>query len=425
MRGWEQDLNRNSRETRYKLRSRRRLAGYTLAATLLSVSATHAHGMDLKVPGLADLSLNGYYKNFFLALESSDVIASGREDLNRARLMLHGRVDPRFDFAVHYEHQAAIDPISGSRLFLGSSPQGEFWDLSWSILAHCNVRWRHEIDRLYVHSRQDWGDVTVGRQAIGWGVGVIWAPLDLFGTFSPVEIDREFRPGVNAGRVLVALGPFTEAEAVYVAYGGDLDDQSAAVRWRTTLTDFNLDVGLVAGKFFDDVVGGTMVASQIWGAGVHGALNVTHNYGGGATRVGRQDFVRAVVGTDYRFTGDIVLLGEYHFNGFGASDPTGYAGLLSSPRLQRGEIFNVGRHYLGLVADWEVHPLVHLLAQGQWNLLDPSALAGPAFTISLADEAQLDAGAYFALGAGRSGFELGSEFGSAPDAYYVTAKIYF
>jgi hypothetical protein len=65
------------------------------------------------------------------------------------------------------------------------------------------------------------------------------------------------------------------------------------------------------------------------------------------------------------------------------------------------------------------------LAQGQWNLLDSSALLGPAFTLSLSDEAQLDGGVYFALGEGRSGLTMRSEFGGAPDVYYASAKIYF
>ena len=76
-------------------------------------------------------------------------------------------------------------------------------------------------------------------------------------------------------------------------------------------------------------------------------------------------------------------------------------------------------------ADWEVHPLLHLIAQGQWNLADPSAQVGPALTFSLTDEAQLDAGAYFGLGAGLDEDGVQSEFGSVPDTYYVAAKIYF
>jgi hypothetical protein len=132
-----------------------------------------------------------------------------------------------------------------------------------------------------------------------------------------------------------------------------------------------------------------------------------------------------VVGADYRFRGNVIVLGEYYFNGWGASDPDDYLTRLASPRIARGELFNVGRHYLGFAADWEAHPLVHLAARGQWNLLDPSAQVGPAAAVSLTDEAQLELGAFFSLGAGLRGQDLGSEFGVQPNFYYAAGKIYF
>jgi hypothetical protein len=284
-----------------------------------------------------------------------------------------------------------------------------------------------------VRRRHDWGDVTIGRQAIGWGVGVIWAPEYLFVSFSPIEIDREFRNGVYAARVLVSLGTFTEAEIVYAVFDKEFDQQSTGLRWRTTLTDSNVDVGLMAGKFYDDAVVGALAAGQFRGVGLHSEMTLTNNFGGGIERVGKQRFVRGIIGADYRFPGDVLFIGEYYFNGFGEEDADEYIDIAPSPRFTRGEIFNLGRHYLGFVADWEVHPLVHLLGQGQWNLLDPSAQVGPAISVSLTDEAQLDAGAYFALGRGPSQLVAGSvsppqvrsEFGLAPDVYYVTAKIYF
>jgi hypothetical protein len=408
---------------------RRRFGGVLLAAAaLLAAAVSPVLGIDLPLPGLQAATLHGYYKNFVLALDSSDpLIEDGVEDLNRARLMLEGRIDPHLDFAVHYEHLLAIHPRgTAANLFLAAGPNRPgIKDLSWSIISSDDVCWRHEIDRLYVHSTQSWGDVTLGRQAIGWGVGLIWSPEDLFVAFSPVEIDREYRLGVDAARAVFSLGSFTELEAVYAVYDKDFDDQIAALRWRTTLTESNLDVGLMAGKFFDDAVIGVLASGELGGAGLHGEVTGTHYYGGGIQRVGAQDFARAVVGADYRFPGEIRAVGEYYFNGFGKTDAKSYLDLAGSPRFARGEIYNVGRHYLGFVVDWEAHPLLHVLAQGQWNLLDPSALVGPAFSISLSDEAELDGGAYFALGAERDAAVLRSEFGSEPSTYYLTAKIYF
>ncbi|OFV89916.1 MAG: hypothetical protein A3J75_07195, partial [Acidobacteria bacterium RBG_16_68_9] len=277
----------------------------------------------------------------------------------------------------------------------------------------------------YVRRTHSWGDVVIGRQAIGWGVGWMWSPEDLFVAFSPVEIDREFRSGVDAGRALFSLGPFTEAEAVYAVLGDGLDHHAIAGRWQTTLTSSGIDLGFMGGKFFEDGVVGVHVVGEQYGAGLHAEISVTHDFGDDTDRVGPQDFVRAVLGAEYRFPGDVHVVGEYYLNGFGASDPARYLDRARSPRLTRGEIYNLGRQYLGFAADWEVHPLVHVGAQGQWNLLDPSALVGPRFAVSLSDEAQLEGGAYFGVGDGRSGTTLNSEYGSAPDVYYLTGKVFF
>ncbi len=407
-----------------------RRSGWSLIVMFVcAVRASGALGIDLHVPGVEALSLHGYYKNFFLARESSDpLISGGQEDLNRARLMLEGQLTEQVDFAVHYEQLATINPIGNDALFLGSAAGVKHpgvWPLEWPLRTDGTVRWFHEIDRLYVRRRQSWGDITIGRQAIGWGVGVIWSPQDLFVGFSPVEIDREFRTGVDAGRMLMSLGSFTEAEAVYAVFGDGIDHHATALRWRTTLAGPNLDLGFMAGKFYEDAVVGGLLSGELYGAGVHAEVTGTHDCEGSHQRVGPQDFARAVAGATYRFSGDVRLLGEYYFNGFGTEDPAHYLVLATSPRLTRGEIFNLGRHYFGFVADWQAHPLLHLAAQGQWNLLDSSALIGPAFTLSLSDEAQLDGGVYFALGEGRSGLALRSEFGAYPDVYYASVKIYF
>jgi hypothetical protein len=393
----------------------------------LAFVAAPAPAVDLPLPGVEAATLHGYYKNFFLAVDASEeALSDGVEDLNRARLMLDGRLNARIGFAVHYEQFATVHPLgAGTAFFLGEPPavRPGLVDLTWTITSGKNLDWQHEIDRLSVDVRSPWGDVILGRQAIGWGVGLIWAPEDLFIAFSPVQIDREFRTGVDAARVLVPLGPFTEAEAVYAAFDSGFDQQATALRWRTTLEPSNVDVGVMGGKFYDDVVLGSLFAGQVRGIGVHGEATYTHNYGGD---VGPKNFVRAVLGADYRFPKDVRVVGEYYLNGFGATNPDRYLARAASPRFARGEIFNVGRQYVGFVADWEAHPLLHLIAQGQANLLDPSALLGPAFALSLSDEAALEAGAYFGLGEGLAASGVPhSEFGPAPNVYYVAAKIYF
>lgn len=71
---------------------------------------------------------------------------------------------------------------------------------------------------------------------------------------------------------------------------------------------------------------------------------------------------------------------EYYYNGFGQVDGNySPAALASNPellkRLARGELFNLGRHYLGVSMGYELTPLLIITPNLFINLTDPSALA--------------------------------------------------
>ena len=66
----------------------------------------------------------------------------------------------------------------------------------------------------------------MGRQPITWGVNYFWPVLDLFGPFSPAAVDRDYKPGVDAVRLNLPVGDFSEIEMVTAAQG---DEATAAV----------------------------------------------------------------------------------------------------------------------------------------------------------------------------------------------------
>ena len=77
--------------------------------------------------------------------------------------------------------------------------------LVWRLNETATAVWRHEIDRASVQVRVPRADITIGRQAIGWGRGVMFTAVDLFAPFSPLEADREWRAGVDAVRTDITL----------------------------------------------------------------------------------------------------------------------------------------------------------------------------------------------------------------------------
>lgn len=123
---------------------------------------------------------------------------------------------------------------------------------------------------------------------------------------------------------------------------------------------------------------------------------------------------------------------EYFRNGFGESDRARY--LQPDPallaRIERGELFTLGRDYLGLGLQIELSPLFNLYQNLVWNLNDGSGLWQVRGIYDWRQDVQLQAG--FHLPAGERGDEFGgipvpgTDTFSAPGrSVYVRAAYYF
>ena len=56
---------------------------------------------------------------------------------------------------------------------------------------------------------------SVGRQAIDFGSGRFWQPLNVFGSFTPTDLDTDFKPGIDAARLDWFTSDFSSLSAVY------------------------------------------------------------------------------------------------------------------------------------------------------------------------------------------------------------------
>ena len=110
----------------------------------------------------------------------------------------------------------------------------------------------HDLDRLSVTILTDVADITVGRQAITWGLANVFPVADLWAQFSPFELDTEEKPGFDAIRALMYPGGDTEIDIV-VGDRGSRRDLSFGMRATTTLADADVYAGV--GKFWRQVMG--------------------------------------------------------------------------------------------------------------------------------------------------------------------------
>jgi len=283
-------------------------------------------------------------------------------------------------------------------------------DLTWELEDGARHRTYHRFDRLAVSYRNNTIGVTVGRQAVSWGSGLVFQPLDLFAPFAPTTVDRDYKPGedlvlidrLNAdGSDVQLLGVFRRDE------NGDrsMSQASFGAKWHAYVGEHEFE--LIAGRHYRDRVYGASFRAPLGTALFRLDLLATDLDGGGSD-------VSAVANLDYSFVAaarNWYAFVEYFHNGFGMRggqvDLTRVSEALRL-RLARGEVFNLQRDYTAVGVSVEWHPLVTQTATLITNLQDGSSLVQTEVGFEPSDRAHFDAGVIASLG------DAGEEFGGIP-----------
>ena len=148
--------------------------------------------------------------------------------------MLEGDIGSWLSWTVHYEHVGVINPSSETRAGLFSPATAR------PTALPCFPLTGRPGTTAVLCGGMPWTAPTcscaclrpISLSAVrpcrgGWGR--VWTPADLFAAFSPVAIDQEFKPGIDAFRAKVSLGQFSQLDAVYAAFGESLRHHAMAV----------------------------------------------------------------------------------------------------------------------------------------------------------------------------------------------------
>ncbi|MFC1791687.1 hypothetical protein ACFL0I_04385, partial [Gemmatimonadota bacterium] len=305
---------------------------------------------------------------------------------------------------------------------------GRSVNLSADLIDKERLHAWHDVDRLSLTVYTGMGDVTLGRQAITWGISNLFPVHDLWAQFSPFELDTEEKPGIDAFRFLSYPWEGVELDVV-VADRGSADDLSAGIRAGMGLSWGDLYVG--GGKFWNQalVLGGVATPVGSFKLRAEGVIPYDLELDHGR-------LPRATLGVDW-FGGETMLSGEYHFNGVGVADRDRYGEAIADPRFARGESYYLGRHYLGGLASWSPgNDRLNLALSGMVNLQDPSSIFTPVLTYDFGQETRVSAGGMISFGgapiAGVGGDPgmppvplLKSEYGMYGDLFFTRISIYF
>lgn len=391
-------------------------------------------GCVLVPPRLAHAQADDDSYDVKAALRSSLVVAREPDDpalfperddavsLWRFRLMGDARPAEGLALEAAYEQRISIAsgtaPLAGFGVLpsLAAAPY-RIRQLDAAFVSAEGYAWRHELDRLAATYKLSSVQLVVGRQAIGWGRGVMFSAVDLFAPFSPFEIDREWRRGIDAVRAELTLGAKLSADAV-AAIGDSVDSSAfvARVRGYRGPADFEL----VGGRRGRDLMAGMTSSSSVGDAEIHGELAVFRAAdplpAGG--QFDARIAIKGLVGGSYQFAvgNGLLVLAEYHYSGFGAPRAGEVLPLLANPafaaRFARGDTQILGRHAIALVATYDVSPELQLGLRWLQSPVDGSGVATPTATATLSDRLAVLGAIFLPYGSAPSGPSLASEYGA-------------
>ena len=385
----------------------------------------------------AEFRVSGYYKNFFTAFDSPlpETPVTGVV-INRLRLNLSYAPTDSFSFAFAYDFTPRVqDPslFSQSPFAIGTASSryrvADFDSLLYPGKDEPmgSVGIYHNLDRAAVQFSTDFADISIGRDAIAWGAARIINPTDVVAPFNYDQLDTEDRVGVDAVRIRIPVGILGEVDTGYI-FGTNFDFDKSAIFLRTQLNAAETDFSILLLEFQRDLLVGLDIARGIGGAGfwLETAYVFTDPFDD--RRIASDDYLRTSFGLDYSFSGETYAFIEYHFNGAGTDKPDNYLTNLDRSAYTRGGVYLLGVHYLAPGISHQLTPLIGISGQMLFNLSDPSTWIAPQIAYNIAEDIHLSVGGFISLGKRPKDddlTQLPSEFGSYPNLFFSSFRVYF
>ena len=312
--------------------------------------------------------------------------------------------------AAHGDGFELANSLPGNVLISNPLPGDEFrlLDLTSVISENSDGALLHRLDRLYLGVTGKNTVLRIGRQAVSWGNGLIYTPMDFFNPFDPAAVDKEYKTGDDMiyGQFLTQSGD--DMQAVWV-FRRDIDGEvnsdvdSIAAKYHGFAG--NREYDLLLAQHYDDTVIAVGGLSDLGTALWRGDITITNTQ--------NDNIISLVTSLTYSWVAwnrNISGVAEYFYNGFGQADGDySPAALAENPdlveRIVRGELFTLGRHYVALSAMIEMTPLWTLTPNAFINVGDSSLLAQLVTNYDLKQDLQILAAVNVPLGS------AGSEYG--------------
>jgi hypothetical protein len=277
------------------------------------------------------------------------------------------------------------------------SDRRRLFDLTRTIHEDNHDLLQHRLDRLCVSLKQPFFALKLGRQAVTWGNGLIFNPMDLINPFSPTDTVRDYKTGDDL--VFMSVEPESGWNIQMTAVPrrdevtGDVEKElsSLAVKFHAMAGPWETDV--LAARHVDENLLGIGISRNVGEALFRSdVLYSTLNHGSGDDK-GCFSLIANLDRSWEAFGKNMYGLLEYHHNGLGHHDMDH---ALTDPdllkRIAHGEMYALGRNYLGAMIRVELHPLVQFTL-GIIESLDAfTGIAQPRIQLDMTQNSNLQIG---------------------------------
>lgn len=317
-----------------------------------------------------------------------------------------------WSYAIHYqlqtlggdqqELQQDLSANIPSLSFDSTNDHNRLVDVSHDIVSDKNLVLRHRLDRFWLRYSSNHFVVKAGRQAISWGNGMVFQPLDVFAPFAPGSINTDYKTGDDMlyTQWLFDNGSDIEALLIPRRQAGQVEAKWSSLAGKYRGNYQNVNFSLILAEHYDDFILGLSLSRAIgqaqWRFDLLNAL-------------ADENIVTAMTNLDYswvwwkkNFYGFI----EYYYNQLGqhSIDLNTISPELIA-RLGRSEVFTYGVHYLAGGLNIELHPLFRFSPTTILNIADGSSQLLLRAQYDWKENLNLNFGINLNLGPG------GSEFG--------------
>lgn len=340
------------------------------------------------------------------------------------RLKADGGNGP-WDATAHYEllavHGDTLSARRRSAAFALPAPgtvtglpddRRRLFDLTTTVTDHARTAAVQRLDRLAVGYNGAAQTMRFGRQALSWGNGLVFHPMDFINPFSPTAIDKDYKTGDDMLYTQWTLARGGDVQAILVprrdlnTHAVESRESTYAAKWRSRRQGYDLD--FVAARHFDEPLAGLGVVKSVGGAvwRLDAVYQGIHDGDAAWSFVTNVDYSWIWGGKNY------YGYGEYFRNGVGEADRAGYVSANAAlvDRINRGELYTLARDYAAVGMQVELHPLLNAFTNLIWNLNDGSVFLQVRGVYDWWQNVQLMAGVNLGFG------DRGDEYGGIPVA---------